>query len=139
MANRARVMVRPTSTICIPVGATPQPGSVSIAKILIVAGLANSSGVLNDNIESFRLVGGEFRAASSNTTAANASVTSVRFEDGQTFELMDPFHSVKLKISNRNPLGFWKSDTSGNAFTIEGLADCVSFTIAVRYRQVSFQ
>jgi hypothetical protein len=139
MANRARVMARPTSTICIPVGATPQPGTVSIAKILYAAGLASSAGVLNDNVEAFRLVGGEFRAASSNTTAANASITAVRFEDGQTFELMDPFHSVKLKISARNPLGFWKSDTAGTCFTVEGLADCVSFTIAVRYRQVSFQ
>lgn len=138
MANRAKVMVRPTSTICVPVGATPS-GAVSVAKILYAAGLANASGVLNDNIEAFRLVGGEFRLGSQNAQSSSLQLTSVRFEDGQTYELMDPYHSVKLKISARNPLGFWKKDTSGNCFNVEGLADCVSFTIAVRYRQVSFQ
>jgi len=112
---------------------------VTIAKILNAAGLANASGVLNDNIEAFRLVGGEFRMGGGTATAANAAITSVRFEDGQTFELLDPYHSVKLKISDRNPLGFWKKDTAGTCFTSEGQVDCVSFTIAVRYRQVSFQ
>jgi hypothetical protein len=107
--------------------------------ILLAAGLCDSDGVLNSNIESFRLVGGEFRQAFSPTSTAASQSVAVKFAGGQTYELMDPYHSVKLRISDRNPLGFWKTDTSGEAYTAYGVADCVSFTIAVRYRQVSFQ
>jgi hypothetical protein len=128
---KAKVVARPTSTICIPVGATA--ATVTVAMILNAAGLA-TNGTLNSNVESFRLVGGEFKASSS-----TGSQSSVQFEDGQTFGVMDPYRAVKLKISDRNPLGFWKSDTSGTAFKVSEGADCVSFTIAVRYRQVSFQ
>lgn len=134
MKGKAKVVARPTSTICLPVGATGS--EVTIAQICNAAGIA-TSGTLNSNVESFRLVGGEFKAAATSTT--DMKISSVRYEDGQTFEIMDPYHSVKLRISDKNPLGFWKSDTSGNAFSVQGNADCVSFTIAVRYRQVSFQ
>jgi hypothetical protein len=134
MKGKAKVVARPSSTICLPVGACG--ATVTIAQILNAAGIA-TNGTLNANVESFRLVGGEFKAAA--TSTADMKISSVQYEDGQTFEIMDPYHSVKLKISDRNPLGFWKSDTAGNAFSIAGNADCVSFTIAVRYRQVSFQ
>jgi hypothetical protein len=145
MANKAKVMVRPTSTICIPVGASPSgAGSAdgancTIVAILKAAGLCSDAGVLNSNIESFRLVGGEFRMASNPSTSAAGQTVAVKYAGGQTFELMDPYHSVKLKVSDRNPLGFWKTDTAGVAYTAYGNVDCVSFTIAVRYRQVSFQ
>lgn len=137
MASKAKVVVRPTSTICLPVGLTPN--SVSVAKILQAAGLADSNGNLNSNVEAFRLVGGDFRASISASAASSSQPTSVRIAGGQTYELMDPYHAVKLRISDRNPLGFWKTETDGTAFTCEGVVDCVSFTIAVRFRQVSFQ
>jgi len=139
MASKSKLMVRPTSTICIPVGTAV--GTVSIASILNAAGLADN-GTLKSMIESFRIVGGEFRAGGNagNTSAvATNNASAIKFAGGQTYELLDPYHAVKLKVSDRNPLGFWKTETSGEAFSTEGWVDVISFTIAVRYRQVNFQ
>lgn len=139
MASKSKILVRPTSTITVPVGTSV--GTVSIASILNACGLADN-GTLKSMVESFRIVGGEFRAGgiATNTSAVTTNnASSVKFAGGQTYELMDPYHAVKLKVSDRNPLGYWKNDTSGEAFSTEGWVDVVSFTIAVRYRQVNFQ
>lgn len=136
-ARKAKVLVAPTSTISVPVGTTAS--TVTIASILKAIGIADSNGVLLSSIEAFRIVGGEFRQAINPQNSSSAVVTSVKFAGGQTYQLVDPYHSVKIRVSDRNPLGFWKTDTTGNAFATEGVVDCVSFTVAVRYRQINFQ
>lgn len=137
MANKAKVLVAPTSTISVPVGSCAS--TVTIASILKAIGLADANGNLLSSIEAFRIVGGEFRQALNPAQSTSAVVTSIKFAGGQTYQLVDPYHAVKLKVSDKNPLGFWKSETSGNAFSTEGVVDCVSFTVAVRYRQINFQ
>jgi hypothetical protein len=106
--------------------------------MLLLAGLCDANGNLNSNIESFRMVGGDFRQTTNYGSQGTLAVASVRYDGGQTYQLLDANRAVKLKISDRNPLGFWKKETTGDLFDIEGAVDVVSFTIAVRYRQVSF-
>lgn len=133
MSRAIKPIIKPSSCIVIPVAT--QGGTVTLAQILTAAGIANSSGVLIGNVEAFRFVGVDARARRDDA----GQQAFVKFTGGATYQLGDSEHYAKLRVSDKNPLGFWKTTPGAEVAFTSGACDIGSVTVAVRYKDVNFQ
>lgn len=133
MARKMKPVLNPTSTLVVPIAGASLTQDVTVNQMLVAAGIMVGT-TLDANVEAYRIVGVTARADS------NATVQSfVKFAGGQTYQLSDPYNYAKLSVSDRNPLGFWKSAADDSKALEVSAADIGSITIAVRFKNVSFQ
>lgn len=135
MAKTMKPVLNPTSTLVVPIADGIKTENISINQLLVAAGIKVAGGALDANVEAYRVVGLTARASATDGTLQSF----VKFAGGQTYQLSDPYHYAKLKVSDRNPLGFWKDAASDETAFSCSNADIGSITIAVRFKNVSFQ
>lgn len=134
MARGMKPVLNPASALVVPIAGGATTGTVTMKQLLTAAGLyANNA--LDSNVEAFRFVGVTVRAAANSGDAQSF----IKFAGGQTYQLSDPYSYAKLSVSDRNPLGFWKSAAADEVAIETSAADIGTITIAVRFKNVSFQ
>lgn len=133
MSRGLKPIIQPTSCITLPVGKSTAT-TLTIRQIAAAMGLCNDNGALQGNVDSYRLVGLEARAIPN-----GAEQSFVKISGGATYQLSNSDRYAKLKVSDKNQLGFWRNGTvpSLEAFELANV-DVGSITIAVRYKNVNF-